>query len=80
MKKPSKRFWDRVLQIIIVSLITISLDYLVSVLTYDDTILLGEAIETAASVLFGPAVGFFATLISCSATDLLRSSTVPSNG
>jgi len=71
MKKPSKRFWDRVLQIIIVSLITISLDYMVSVLTYDDTILLGEAIETAASVLFGPAVGFFATLISCSATDLL---------
>ena len=71
MKKRLTIFFDSAIKILIVSLITISLDYLVSILTYDDTILLGEAIETVASVIFGPAVGFFATIISCITTDYL---------
>ncbi len=71
MKKRLRRFLYCVIQILAVSLVTISLDYLIVTLTHDDSIWFGEAIEAVASIIWGPLVGGFATFISCLVTDYL---------
>ena len=71
MKKRLKGMLKAVVQILIVSLITITMDYLIVRLTHDDSIWLGESIEAVASILFGPIVGGVATFISCLVTDYL---------
>ena len=52
-------------------LLSFSIDYLIVVLTHDDSIWLGESIEAVASIILGPVVGFFGTLIGCITTDYL---------
>ncbi len=71
MKKRLPRFLTFIIQIIVISLITILFDYLIVTLTNDDSIWLGEAIEAVASIILGPAVGGIATLISCLVSDYL---------
>lgn len=71
MGKHIRGIINRILQILIIALLSFSIDYLIVVLTKDDSIWLGESIEAVASVLCGPVVGFFATLISCISTDYM---------
>ena len=60
-----------IIQILIVSAISIHMDYMAVVISHNDSIWLGEAIEAVASVIFGPLVAFIATVISNIATDYL---------
>ena len=54
-----------------VALLAFLLDYLIVLLSKDESIWLGESIEVIGSVLFGPVVGGMATLINCSVSDYL---------
>ena len=71
MKAYSPTFWKRVLQILVIGLIAFSMDRLIVMLSHDDSIWMGEAIEVVGSVIFGPLVGFFATLLNCTVSDYL---------
>ena len=71
MKKRSLVVLDRIAQILVISAICIFIDRLIVILSHDDSIWLGESIEAVASIIFGPVVGFFATIISCITTDFL---------
>lgn len=63
MKFDVKACVNRILQILLVALLSFSLDYLIIRLTSDDSIWLGPSIEVVGSVLFSPVVGAVATLI-----------------
>ena len=71
MKKDYRFYIKRLVQILLISFITISLDYLVANLSHDDSIWLGEAIEAVASIIISPFVGGVSTLINCTITDYL---------
>ena len=71
MKPYSPTFWKRVLQVLVIGLVAFSMDRLIVLLSHDDSIWMGEAIEVVGSVLFGPLVGFFATLLNCTVSDYL---------
>ncbi|MBR6401425.1 MAG: ECF transporter S component [Firmicutes bacterium] len=71
MNKNLKKVFNRIVQILIVALLSFCIDNLIIILTHDDSIWLGEAIEAVGAVIFGPLVGGVATLISCIATDYL---------
>ncbi|MCR5025278.1 MAG: ECF transporter S component [Lachnospiraceae bacterium] len=71
MEKHLRAVFTRIIQILIVALLSFSIDYLIIILSHDDSIWLGESIEAVASIIFGPVVGFFGTLISCVTTDFL---------
>ena len=58
-------------QILIISAVTIIFDRIVTGLSNDDSIWLGESIVAVASVILGPVVGGVATFISCVITDYL---------
>ena len=71
MHKHLRGIFKRILQILIIAYLTIFIDYLTVILSHDDSIWLGEAIETVGSIMFGPLVGFVSTLISSITTDYL---------
>ena len=71
MKPYSPTFWKRVLQVLVIGLVAFSMDRLIVLLSHDDSIWMGEAIEVVGSVIFGPLVGFFATLLNCTVSDYL---------
>lgn len=71
MRKRFRGFFKCVVQILIVSAMTLLIDRLVAGLSNDDSIWLGESIEVVASIILGPVVGGFSTLISCTMTDFL---------
>lgn len=71
MKAYSPTFRKRILQILVISLVAFIMDRLIVLLSHDDSIWMGEAIEVVGSVLFGPLVGFFATLLNCTLSDYL---------
>ncbi len=70
-EKLSRIVLKRLIQILIVAFLSFFIDYLIIILSHDDSIWLGESIEVVASIICGPVVGFFATLISCTTTDFL---------
>ena len=71
MKAYLPAFRKRVLQVLVISLVAFSMDRLIVLLSHDDSIWMGEAIEVVGSVLFGPLVGFFATFFNCIVSDYL---------
>ncbi|MCR5777013.1 MAG: ECF transporter S component [Lachnospiraceae bacterium] len=71
MKKHLQIFGNRVIQILLISLLALSLDYLVVIWCNDDSIWLGESIVVTASIICGPVVGFFTSMLSCIFTDFL---------
>ncbi len=71
MKKQARVILEKTIQILFIAFLSFSLDYLIVVLSGDDSIWLGEAVESVGSVIFGPAVGGLATLLSCIVTDFL---------
>ena len=71
MKAYSPNFRERVLQVLVISLIAFSMDRLIVWLSHDDSIWMGEAIEVVGSVIFGPLVGFFAAFLNCTVSDYL---------
>ena len=71
MKFDVKACVNRILQILLVALLSFSLDYLIIRLTSDDSIWLGPSIEVVGSVLFSPVVGAVATLINSLIIDYL---------
>lgn len=71
MKAYLPTFRKRVLQVLVISLVAFSMDRLIVLLSHDDSIWMGEAIEVVGSVLFGPLVGFFATFLNCIVSDYL---------
>ncbi len=71
MKMKLKPVVNRILQIIVVSLLSMGIDYLIILLSHDDSIWLGKSIQVVASVMCGPAVGFFSTFFSSVLTDFL---------
>ena len=71
MEKPFRRIFKRAIQIIAVALLATLVDYPTVVLSGDESIWLGEAVEAAGSVLFGPAVGGISTIIASLITDYL---------
>ena len=71
MHKYLRGIFKRILQILIITFLTIFIDYLTVILSHDDSIWLGESIETVGSIMFGPLVGFVSTLISSITTDYL---------
>mgnify|MGYP002626044054 CR=1 FL=1 len=71
MKKYFKIILNRIIQIFFVSLLTISVDYLIFKTSHNDSIWLGESIEAVASIIFGPVVGGISTFINCVLTDFL---------
>ena len=71
MKNKLQMLRNRILQILIVAALSTLADYLAVVLSNDESIWLGESIETVGSVIFGPVVGCIATLISTLSTDYL---------
>ena len=71
MEKHLRVFNNRVIQIVLISLLALSIDYLIVIWCNDDSIWLGEAIEAVASIMCGPVVGFFGTFIGCITTDYL---------
>lgn len=73
MKKPDVKTCVRSLvQILLIALLAFLLDYLIVLLTNDESIWLGESIEVVGAALFGPVVGGAATLINCVVIDYLR--------
>ncbi len=71
MKAYLPTFRKRVLQVLVISLVAFSMDRLIVLLSHDDSIWMGEAIEVVGSVFFGPLVGFFATFLNCIVSDYL---------
>ncbi len=71
MKTYSLTFRKRVLQVLVISLVAFSMDRLIVLLSHDDSIWMGEAIEAVGSVIFGPLVGFFAAFLNCTVSDYL---------
>ena len=71
MKTYSLTFRKRVLQVLVIGLVAFSMDRLIVLLSHDDSIWMGEAIEVVGSVLFGPLVGFFAAFLNCTVSDYL---------
>ncbi len=71
MKINLRSIINRILQIFIVAFLSCSIDYLIVILTHDDSIWLGESIEVVASIMCGPLVGFFGTFVSCITADFL---------
>ena len=71
MKKYASSFVKRALQVLVISLVAFSMDRLIVLLSHDDSIWLGEAIEVVGSVIFGPLTGFFAALLNCTVSDFL---------
>lgn len=71
MKAYLPTFRKRVLQVLVISLVAFSMDRLIVLLSHDDSIWMGEAIEVVGSVLFGPLVGFFAAFFNCIVSDYL---------
>ncbi len=71
MHKHLRGIFNRILQILIIAFLTIFIDYLTVILSHDDSIWLGESIETVGSIMLGPLVGFVSTLISSITTDYL---------
>ncbi len=71
MKAYSPTFRKRILQVLVISLVAFSMDRLIVLLSHDDSIWMGEAIEAVGSVIFGPLVGFFATFLNCTVSDYL---------
>ena len=71
MKAYSPIFRKRVLQVLVISLIAFFMDRLIVLLSHDDSIWMGEAIEVVGSVIFGPLVGFFAAFLNCTVSDYL---------
>lgn len=62
MKKHLQIFGNRVIQILLISLLALSLDYLIVIWCNDDSIWLGKSIVVTASIICGPVVGFFGVL------------------
>ena len=79
MKENFKHVLNRLLQIVVVTLITLGIDTLVILMSHDDSIWLGKSIEAVASVICGPLVAFLGTLISSIATDYLIYNTLDYN-
>ena len=71
MKTYSLTFRKRVLQVLVISLVAFSMDRLIVLLSHDDSIWMGEAIEAVGSVIFGPLVGFFGAFLNCTVSDYL---------
>ena len=71
MKKRLRGLLIHIMQIFVVSVITVSADYLMIMMTNDDSIWLGESIEAVASIIFGPVVGGVSTFFNCLLTDYL---------
>lgn len=71
MKAYLPTFRKRVLQVLVISLVAFSMDRLIVLLSHDDSIWMGEAIEVVGSVIFGPLVGFFAAFLNCTVSDYL---------
>lgn len=71
MKTYSLTFRKRVLQVLVIGLVAFSMDRLIVLLSHDDSIWMGEAIEVVGSVIFGPLVGFFAAFLNCTVSDYL---------
>ncbi|WP_026659479.1 MATE family efflux transporter [Butyrivibrio sp. AC2005] len=71
MEKHLRVFINRVIQIVLISLLALLLDYLIVISCHDDSIWLGESIVVTASVICGPVVGFFTSMLSCVFTDFL---------
>ena len=71
MKAYLPTFRKRVLQVLVISLVAFSMDRLIVLLSHDDSIWMGEAIEVVGSVIFGPLVGLFATFLNCTVSDYL---------
>ena len=71
MKAYLPTFRKRVLQVLVISLVAFSMDRLIVLLSHDDSIWMGEAIEAVGSVIFGPLVGFFAAFLNCTVSDYL---------
>ncbi len=71
MEKHLRVFINRVIQIVLISLLALLLDYLIVISCHDDSIWLGESIVVTASIICGPVVGFFTSMLSCVFTDFL---------
>ena len=71
MKAYLPTFRKRVLQVLVIGLVAFSMDRLIVLLSHDDSIWMGEAIEVVGSVIFGPLVGFFAAFLNCIVSDYL---------
>lgn len=61
----------RLLQILIIATASFLMDYIIVILSHDDSIWLGGAIEVVGSVMWGPLVGGAGTFISSIMTDYL---------
>ena len=71
MKKRIYSFFKFVFEVLIVAAVVVLLDRLVAGLSSDDSIWLGDSVVVVASVILGPLVGSFATLLSATVTDIL---------
>ena len=71
MEKHLRFFVDRFIQIVLISILALLLDYLIVISCHDDSIWLGESIVVTASIICGPVVGFFTSMLSCVFTDFL---------
>lgn len=72
MKKHSQIIYKRIIQILIVAIISFLMDYLSVILSKDESIWLGESIEAVGSIICGPIVGGIATLIGGTLTDIFE--------
>lgn len=74
-KHMTKQFRDRIIKfiirVLIVTLLAYMMDYLIVLLSKDDSIWLGESIEVVGAIIWGPLVGGLATLINCIVSDYL---------
>lgn len=71
MKKHAKAFFNCIIQILIIASLSFLMDYLVVVLTNDDSIWIGEAIWAVGSIICGPVVGGLSSLFSCVLIDYI---------
>ncbi len=71
MKERFQNIFKRLIQILIIASLAFSVNYIVGILSKDDSIWLGEAIQVVGSVFWGPLVGGLGTLLSTTVTDLL---------
>ena len=70
MKAYLPTFRKRVLQVLVISLVAFSMDRLIVLLSHDDSIWMGEAIEAVGSVIFGPLVTVSVTVLDCTVLPL----------
>ena len=71
MKERSRSVLKCIVQILVIALLSVLVDYLAVVWSKDESIWLGESVEAVGSIICGPLVGGISTLIAGVTTDFL---------